>query len=395
MRPLIASPRLRTATERDDERHATWLELFFDLVFVVAVAQLGHNLEDDHSLGGILAFVGLFVPVWWAWIGFTFYADRFDTDDVLHRAAMLGGMLAVGALAVTVSDTPHGGSAAFAIAYVVVRAIVIALYGRAWRGAPEARPLVGRYVTGFSVGAAVWLLSVAVPEPWRFVLWAVALAIEIGTPIASMHLFQRIPIHRSHIPERLGLFTIIVFGESVFAVVTGVADASWGAAAVAAAMLGFVCAGSLWWIYFDLLDGAPVRYRGLYGQTFVNTHLLLVVALTAVGIGTLETILHAGDSRLDPGVRAALFGGAGTFLLCLSLIHAVATDLPGGRVLAARTATGIFAIALAVAGGFVAPLVVLALLAGALLLQLAIELVALPPAPEAEPRTPVATATAA
>jgi len=93
-------PRLRTLEEDDgDERHATWLELFFDLVFVVAVAQLASSLSHDLTLHGFLVFCGLFVPVWWAWVGYTFYADRFDTDDVVHRLLMLGGMFAVGALA--------------------------------------------------------------------------------------------------------------------------------------------------------------------------------------------------------------------------------------------------------------------------------------------------------
>jgi low temperature requirement protein LtrA len=92
---LFEPPRLRTVEDVDEERHSTWLELFFDLVFVVAVAELGHNLSDDPTARGFGEFVALFVPVWWAWAGFTFYANRFDTDDLTYRLLCLLGMFAV------------------------------------------------------------------------------------------------------------------------------------------------------------------------------------------------------------------------------------------------------------------------------------------------------------
>lgn len=86
------------------EWHATWLELFFDLIFVVAIAQLAHNLNQDISLSGFLGFVVLFVPVWWAWVGATFYANRFDTDDLCHRLLTAIQIIAVAALAVNIHD---------------------------------------------------------------------------------------------------------------------------------------------------------------------------------------------------------------------------------------------------------------------------------------------------
>lgn len=102
MKTWLQPPRLRIS--EDDEaqpRHATWLELFYDLVFVVAVSQLAHNLSKDVSLTGFLSFAALFVPVWWAWIGTTFYANRFDSDDVLRRLLMGLQMLAIASLVQT------------------------------------------------------------------------------------------------------------------------------------------------------------------------------------------------------------------------------------------------------------------------------------------------------
>ena len=102
---LIRPPQLQhTDTDSGDERTATWLELFFDLAFVLVVAELAVGLRDDRTLGGVLMFAGLFSSVWWAWAGFIFYANRFDTDDVVYRLAKLGAMLAVAGLAASASD---------------------------------------------------------------------------------------------------------------------------------------------------------------------------------------------------------------------------------------------------------------------------------------------------
>ena len=214
-------PRLRTLEDADNERHATWLELFFDLVFVVAIAQLADGLAEDPSVRGFLIFVGLFVAVWWAWVGYTFYADRFDTDDPPHRVLMIAGMFAVAVLASVIPDAFHGETARFALAYAGVRAIVVLLNARAWWHLPAARPLLNVYIPAFATSIVLFVVSAAVEPPHRYWLWAVALAIDLGTPLASGRRIRLVPIHASHIPERVGLFTIIVFGESVLAVVVG------------------------------------------------------------------------------------------------------------------------------------------------------------------------------
>ena len=143
-------PRLRTLEDDGDERHATWLELFFDLVFVVAVAQLADGLGEDPSVHGFLVFTGLFVAVWWAWVGYTFYADRFDTDDPPHRILMIAGMFAVAVLASVIPDAFHGATASFALAYAGVRTVVVVLNARAWWHLPAARPLLNVYIPAFS-----------------------------------------------------------------------------------------------------------------------------------------------------------------------------------------------------------------------------------------------------
>ena len=139
---FLEPPRLRTlAGGEQDDRRATWLELFFDLVFVAAVGQLASALSSQPTAVRFFEFLGLFVPVWWAWSGYTFYANRFDTDDLPYRLLTLLGMFGVAVLATTVPGVFKGVTIGFPLAYVGVRSVLLVLYERARRHVPEARSL--------------------------------------------------------------------------------------------------------------------------------------------------------------------------------------------------------------------------------------------------------------
>src|ERR671935_3192865 len=178
-------PRLLTLAE-EGERHASWLELFFDLVFVVAITELSQYLVSDHSAAGFVRFAALFVPVWVAWQGYMAYATRFDTDDLGFRLSYFGAMLAIAALAVLIGDVAHRhNSTAFAVAYVVLRSIMLLLYWRAWVAVPEARALVRFYGLGYAAGVGLWLVSLFFSTPWRDNLWGVAPLLELSPPPPS------------------------------------------------------------------------------------------------------------------------------------------------------------------------------------------------------------------
>jgi low temperature requirement protein LtrA len=372
---LLSPPRIRTLEGLDDDRRATWLELFFDLVFVVAVAQLSNALSADKSLEGFLIFSGLFVPVWWAWVGYTFYADRFDTDDVVHRVLMLAGMFAVGALASVIPEAAEGSTAAFAVAYVAVRAFVIALNARAWLHLPAARPLLDAYIPAFSVAAALMLVSVAVDPPWRYWVWAVALVIDLGTPIASRTRIQQVPIHASHIPERIGLFTIIVLGETVLAVVLGTDAVDWSLETGLVAALGFTLAASFWWLYFDYLDGEMLLGRSIWaGQAYLYSHLPLMAGVIALGVGVKYAIQDTTRAELADSTRWILCGGVALAFAALAAIHLVASRSRRDADLWLRLGVALAALAIAALGGGLDPLPVVALVAAAVVTSVAAEL---------------------
>ena len=273
-------------------RRATWLELFYDLVFVVVIFQLANNLEEDFSLNGFLGFLALFVPVWLSWTGAVLYATRFDTDDLGHRILILLQMVGAAFLAVYVSDALGNGSVGFALSYAAIRIILVLEYVRTdiSKSFSSATPLVRRYSIGYLCAAIMWIISVFIPPPFRFILWGIGLVIDFATPITVGRLHSRFAPHISHLPERMGLFTIIVLGESILGVVPGISNMEFGIYSMLILAISLSIPFSLWWLYFDSVDGAPIRALREKGRIGVYSlwlfgHFPLVAAITSVGVG--------------------------------------------------------------------------------------------------------------
>ena len=327
MRP----PRLRTK-QTGEHRQATWLELFYDLVFVVAVAALAHRLLVDPSWRGGLAYVGFFIPLWWAWVGYTFYADRYDTDDFGQRNLAAAQIMAVAFMAASVSGDETDSTFAFALSFIAARLILVVMYARARRHVPETQELVTGYITGMLIAIGVWTVSLLVPEEARIVLWAIGLGIDFYTPYRMRKVQAKVPLDVSHLPERFGLFTILVLGESIAAVIAGLSHEGWKMAPFIGSVLGITIATGLWWIYFDNLEGSVVRRRE--GQVkawkptvWIYSHLPLAIALTASGIG-LEFIV---TQHFHLAERMVVTLGVAAALIAMGMIHVSTTAGPERR----------------------------------------------------------------
>jgi len=275
-----------------DGRRVTWIELFFDLVFVAAVAQVGTPLLVDHSLRAVGRYAFLLTLIWSAWNGYAVYATRFDADDGLQRGLTLAQMVAVIFMAANAEDDLGSvSSAGFAAAYAVMRLILVAQYVRAL-AIPEARRLAGEYAIGFTIAAALWLVSSVTSAPARFVVWFAAISVDAGTSLMASRHTERLPPDASHLPERFGLFTLILLGESIVAVMKGVqAQPDWTPAAAASALLGMGFVFALWWWYFDGAGGAAERavrsradVRRLEVWTYAHLPLYIGLALASVSV---------------------------------------------------------------------------------------------------------------
>jgi low temperature requirement protein LtrA len=365
--PWLVPPQLRASADEVDERRASWLELFFDLVFVVAIAGLSHELVLDHSAAGFLRFAALFVPVYVAWQGYMAYADRFDSDDLLFRLAYFVAMAAIAAMAVLIGDVAHGDSSAgFAVAYVILRSVMLGLYWRAWRAVPEARPLIRRYGLGYGVAVATWLASLALASPYRYWLWGIALALELSLPPLSTRLHRLIPTHGSHLPERWALFTLIVIGESVVVVALETSGSSWRVESATAALLGFAAVAAVWWLYFDRQADVVLQGTSPAPVVYSYAHLPLLMGLAAMSAGLALVIERAGEEELGTGASAAYLGGAGLFLVSLVATRVVTVGGPHRVGVSLKLGTVAIILGLLAAQGALPPVAVAGGLAGAL-----------------------------
>ena len=240
-------------------------------------------------------------------MGQSFYATRFDTDDLGHRLFIIAQMFAVAAMAVNVHAGLGRSSAGFALSYAAVRFILVGEYLGAHVWVPAARSLTRRFGLGFGLAAAIWLVSAWVPTPFRFYLWGLGLLIDFATPLGGREkLHSQLAPHATHLPERFALFILIVLGEAIAGVVMGLTKHAWSVQSGLTAALGLSLAFSLWWVYFDNIDGAAIRAARTQGriwlyQGWLYAHLPLVIGLAASAVGVQYAVASPQDCGLAAG----------------------------------------------------------------------------------------------
>lgn len=290
-------------------RAASPLELFFDLVFVVAVstasAQLHHAVSHGDVLHGITSYAMLFFAIWWAWMNFTWFATSFDTDDWLYRIATFVQMAGVLILAAGIPRAFDDGDFVLpVIGYVVMRVAMVAQWLRASRAGGALRSPARRYAFGIAAVQVLWILFLLIPSgPVQLAAFIVFALIEIAVPVfAERH--HQTPWHPHHITERYGLFTLIVLGESLLASANAIIDAVDEVAALgpllAISALAFVVTAALWWIYFW-----PPHHRAIttLGRSlrYGYTHYFVFAAAAAFSAGVeVELDVLTGESHLAP-----------------------------------------------------------------------------------------------
>lgn len=312
--------------DRALDRRVTFLEVFFDLVFVVVISQLGHHLATHPSWAGVGWFVFLFYAVWSSWLNGTLYYDLHTTNDVSVRLFTFAQMLAVAVMAVFIGDVPGDGTKGFALAYAVNTLILVVLWFRTGLHDPSHRPGSVPYSTGYLVSSVLFATSAAFDGPVVYWLWVVALASQVIGWVVGMHRWtppetqqgEAIITTTPSLIERMGLFVIIVLGEVIVGAVSGMADLHpLDTHGIVVGLLGVVVAIGLWWIYFDLVSHRPPVPRRT--QVWLNLHFPLVVAIAAGGAGVLNTIEHESGTLPDP-VRWLLVGSLAAALLSIALI---------------------------------------------------------------------------
>ncbi len=292
---------------REPGRSASVLELFFDLVFVVAVSiasvQLHHALTEGHVLDGLATYGLVFFGIWWAWMNFTWFATSFDTDDWLYRVLTIVQMAGVLVLATGIEPAFTDQDYTLpVIGYVVMRLAMVAQWLRAARSHPSVRRTAQVYAAGIAGVQVLWLAQLVLPEAPGMIMLVLLIGAEVTVPVIAQRRGSA-PWHPHHITERYGLFTLILLGESLLAsanaIIEAVHDTDTLGPLISIAALTFVATGALWWIYFW-----PPHHRAITGAggslRYAYVHYLVFAAAGALSAGIeVEIDALTGHSELS------------------------------------------------------------------------------------------------
>ncbi len=297
---------MRGRDPAEEHRAATPLELFYDLVIVVAVAvaasSLHHGIAEDRIPESLLGYVMTFFAIWWAWMGFTWFATSYDTDDVPYRVAVFVQMAGAIIIAAGIGQAFDGSDWSLVLlGYVVMRIALVAQWLRAARDDPAHRTTNLRWAGGIAFVQLLWVLAfLLVPGDLFVPVFFVLVVAELSAPVLAVRGAEGL-WHAEHIAERYGLLTIIVLGESVLAganAFTAVADESFSDLELLFLTVGaLLLVFTMWWLYFergsdDLLTTRARAFEWGYGHYFIWAAAAAVGAGIAVGVDVLTDHAH-------------------------------------------------------------------------------------------------------
>jgi low temperature requirement protein LtrA len=366
---------LRTVMRTEDR--VTPLELFFDLVFVLALTQCTALMADSPNWEGLGRGILVLGVMWWAWVGYSWLTSVVDPEEGVVRFAIFVAMAALLVVALCVPRAFGNLGLLFACAYAVVRYAQIVLFVVASRDEPELRHSVVGLALSTSVGVSLLVAASFADGVLQGGLWALALALDMGGPwVIDSSGWKLVP---GHFAERHGLIVIIALGESIVAIGVG-AENEVDAGVVVAATLGIAVAGALWWLYFDIValvaerrlaHAAEGRERNeIARDSFSYIHFPMVAGIVLVALGLKKTIEHVDDPlELVPAV--AMLGGCALYLLAhVAFRWRNVHRFSAQRVLAAALLAGFIPVAVEIPA-----LVTLAFVAAALAVLIAYETV--------------------
>jgi len=309
-----------TPSLREGERVRP-LELFFDLVFVLAITQCTALMVARPSWGRLAEAMLVLALLWWAWTGYAWLTSVVDPEEGAVRIALIAAMAALLVVALAVPDAFEDLGLEFAVAYTVVRAAHIALFLLASRDDRGLRSSVLGLSAGTTAGCVLLIVGALLDTGPQVALWTLALALDMGEPyFASAESWRLVPLHFA---ERHGLIVIVALGETIVALGVG-SEVGLTLGVGTAAVLGIVLVSELWWIYFDVVAIANVRrlvnappgqeQNALARDVYSYLHFPLVAGIVIAAFGLHETLAHVKEP-LEGAAAFALLGGVAIYLL--------------------------------------------------------------------------------
>jgi low temperature requirement protein LtrA len=303
------------------EHGTTFVELFFDLVFVFCFTQIVGLLHYDLTWSGVAHSVLVFWLVWWAWTQFTW---ALNAADATHPYVELGTLIATAVaffMAVSIPASFSSRALGFALTYVLVRSLGLWIYARVARADPGQHADVLRFTLASTAGLVAVLAGGVVGGAAQAWIWALAIVLDLGAALLAGS-GTAWGIHPEHFAERHGLIVIIALGESLIVAAAGLAEAEFSGSLVAVSFLGVLTACALWWTYFPLvkpqlehaLEATSSAQRGSMARdTFSLSHFPMLCGIVAYAVALEDAIAHPGEPLSGPA-RLALSLGIALFL---------------------------------------------------------------------------------
>jgi low temperature requirement protein LtrA len=368
--PLVTEP-----TDAEAERKTSYIELFFDLVFVFAFTQVTALILEDTSVEGFLRAALVLAMVWWAWSAYAWMTNAIDIENTVTRLIMFAAMAAGFFMALAVPDAFQDEAAWFAVAYFVVRILQTTLYAWGVRDDPGNLRAVLRLAPWFLIAALVALAGGFVDPDYRAWVWLASLVIDVvGTLTAARAEWHISP---SHFAERFALIVIIALGESIVAIGIGTSELERDATYAASVVVAFAGVAVLWWTYFDftavaaeraLRRASPAARVPLARDVFTFFHYPVVLGIILYAVAAKKTLEHPLDPLSTAG-RWALGLGVAIFLCGFVLMRFRVIR----RIAWERLAAAAVALVLAVGLDGVDAVVTLGVVIAVLVLSVAIE----------------------
>lgn len=271
----------------DIERHTTWLEIFFDLIFAVIVVQLSDRLSTHFSLMEILKCSALFVPAMWTWANHTVFAARFDNDDAVHWLMTFVIMFAGAIMAIQIPTALEEGATGYSIGFLLAQMSILLLYGRTLYDHASPQHMAHFYLMGFGLGGVFWVISLFFNPPEKFIFWFLGMCTYLSIPwIGRKRILFKAPLDPMYIPERFGSFTIIILGQIVASVVFGLQSAHWDPSSIITSIMAFALAILIWSQYYRFTQIADYKCTLGSGQPYIYAHIPLIISLIIIGVCT-------------------------------------------------------------------------------------------------------------
>jgi low temperature requirement protein LtrA len=317
----------RAHGEQPRERVVGPLELFYDLAVVVLVAQAAHHLAGHLTWRGLGEYAAVFTLVWIAWANGSLHHELHGREDARGRSTFLLQILVLAAMGAFIPTAGGARAAAFAVAAAVLFAVLTVLWLLAARGdRPEYRRSSRLYITGTAACAVLLAGSAFLPAGARTPAWGLIDACYLA---GYVYVFLSTPPTEAYaltvtdaLIERFGLLIIIVLGETLTGVVTGLAGGPVTVRTLAVGLAAVVVGFGAWWTYFDLAGHRPPRPTRTAGLLWMLSHLPLTAAVAAMGAAMVSLITHAGDGRTPAATAWVLCAGAAAVLGATTLVAA-------------------------------------------------------------------------